>query len=60
MLDDVKLDDSNRCPNEKRWTFEVQSGFVSPSSTVADRCIVKVPHLILACGMFSLCSELML
>lgn len=42
MLDDVTLGDRNRSPNEKRWTFEVRSGFVSSSSTVADSCIAKV------------------
>lgn len=59
-LDYVKVGDSNRCQNEKRWTFEVQAGFMSPFSTMADRCIVRVPGLIPVCSMFSLCSEVML
>lgn len=57
MLDGVKLDDHNSCPNEKTLTFEVQSVFVSSFSTVADRYRERVPGLIMACGVFSLCSE---
>lgn len=53
-LDYVKVGDSNSCHSEKTWTCRGQVGSVSPFSNRADRCIIRVLGLILACSVFSL------